>query len=98
MLIFSLSCSDYIAVDDEFWDIEFGDKSRKRVRKGKGEKEPKQPKKSDREKMLARYKVMQIRVQNRDGSFRTVKKKVRYSQFLFLFYFSYSSNYYISDG
>ncbi|KAF9405081.1 hypothetical protein BGZ94_003769 [Podila epigama] len=78
---------DYLmAMDDHFWDEEIGT-SRKRGRK---EREPKAPRErreprakgerrrpvSDRESILARYKVMQVRLQDRNGNYFTVKKKI----------------------
>ncbi|KAF9182482.1 hypothetical protein BGZ51_004709 [Haplosporangium sp. Z 767] len=79
---------DYLmAMDDHFWDEEVGI-SRKRGRK---EKEPRMPRAvrepkvkgerrramaSDRETILQRYKVMQVRLQDRNGNYFTVKKKV----------------------
>lgn len=83
--------SDYLmAMDDHFWDEEVGT-SRKRGRKEKeprvprAPREPREPKVkgerrrgmgTDRESILQRYKVMQVRLQDRNGNFFTVKKKV----------------------
>ncbi|KAF9437719.1 hypothetical protein BGZ76_011428 [Entomortierella beljakovae] len=79
---------DYLmAMDDHFWDEEVGI-SRKRGRKEKEPRPPRAPKEpkvkgekrrignSDRESILQRYKVMQVRLQDRNGIFYTVKKKV----------------------
>ncbi|KAF9102862.1 hypothetical protein BGX27_010836 [Mortierella sp. AM989] len=79
---------DYLmAMDDHFWDEEIGS-SRKRGRKEKEPRPPRIPKEpklkgekrragiSDRESILNRYKVMQVRLQDRNGVFYTVKKKI----------------------
>src|SRR6266498_3308922 len=66
--------SDYMAVDNDFWDAEFGDKKRKR----KSDKSsPERRRGFDRESILQRYKIMQVKLQDRNGNFFTVKKKVR---------------------
>jgi len=81
--------SDYLmAMDDHFWDEEVTG-SRKRGRKEKEPRVPRPPREpkvkgerrrpgmnSDRETILQRYKVMQVRLQDRNGVFFTVKKKV----------------------
>ena len=64
--------SDYMAVDNDFWDAEFGDKKRKR----KNDKSERR-RGFDRESILQRYKIMQVKLQDRNGNFFTVKKKVR---------------------
>ncbi|KAI7817663.1 hypothetical protein BC939DRAFT_415875 [Gamsiella multidivaricata] len=79
---------DYLmAMDDHFWDEEIGI-SRKRGRKEKEPRPPRPPKEpkikgerrrgmaADRETILQRYKVMQVRLQDRNGVFYTVKKKI----------------------
>ncbi|KAF9206159.1 hypothetical protein BGZ49_002907 [Haplosporangium sp. Z 27] len=79
---------DYLmAMDDHFWDEEVSN-SRKRGRKEKEPRPPRIPKEpkikgekrrvgnSDRETILQRYKVMQVRLQDRNGVFYTVKKKI----------------------
>ncbi|KAI1314736.1 hypothetical protein EDD11_001750 [Mortierella claussenii] len=79
---------DYLmAMDDHFWDEEVSG-SRKRGRKEKEPRPPRLPKEpkikgerkrgtgSDRETILQRYKVMQVRLQDRNGVFYTVKKKI----------------------
>ncbi|KAG0050861.1 hypothetical protein BGZ83_004335 [Gryganskiella cystojenkinii] len=82
---------DYLmAMDDHFWDEEVAG-SRKRGRKEKEPRVPRavrEPKikgeggrrrpgmNSDRETILQRYKVMQVRLQDRNGVYFTVKKKV----------------------
>ncbi|RIA93511.1 hypothetical protein C1645_796598 [Glomus cerebriforme] len=64
---------DYMAVDNDFWDAEFGDKKRKR----KNDKSsPERRRGFDRESILQRYKIMQVKLQDRNGNFFTVKKKV----------------------
>jgi hypothetical protein len=63
-----------MAVDNDFWDAEFGDKKRKR----KNDKSsPERRRGFDRESILQRYKIMQVKLQDRNGNFFTVKKKVR---------------------
>jgi len=63
-----------MAVDNDFWDAEFGDKKRKR----KSDKSsPERRRGFDRESILQRYKIMQVKLQDRNGNFFTVKKKVR---------------------
>ena len=79
-----------MAMDDHFWDEEVAG-SRKRGRKEKEPRAPRavrEPKikgeggrrrpgmNSDRESILQRYKVMQVRLQDRNGVYFTVKKKV----------------------
>ncbi|KAF9167385.1 hypothetical protein BGX20_011621 [Mortierella sp. AD010] len=79
---------DYLmAMDDHFWDEEVSN-SKKRGRKEKEPRPPRVPKEpkikgekrrlanSDRESILQRYKVMQVRLQDRNGVFYTVKKKI----------------------
>ncbi|CAO3646137.1 unnamed protein product [Cunninghamella blakesleeana] len=79
---------DYIHVDDDFWDLEFGESPRKKGRKGVGlrtraTREPSSPKqrfngvpRNDRDRILEKYKILQVQVQNRDGTFYTVKQRV----------------------
>jgi hypothetical protein len=76
-----------MAMDDHFWDEEIGI-SKKRGRKDKEPRParpPKEPKTkgerrrimgTDRESILQRYKIMQVRLQDRNGMYYTVKKKV----------------------
>ncbi|KAG0239212.1 hypothetical protein BGW41_007828 [Actinomortierella wolfii] len=77
---------DYlIAMDDSFWDEEMGITKRKRGRRGEP-RPPKEPKVkgegrrrgmgTDRETILQRYKVMQVTLQDRNGNYYTVKKKI----------------------
>jgi hypothetical protein len=72
MLIYS----DYLAVDDAFWDEEFGTSS-SRQRRSKTDKSERR-RGVGREIILQRYKVMQVKLQDRNGNYFTVKKKVRY--------------------
>ncbi|KAI9024915.1 hypothetical protein CLU79DRAFT_88541 [Phycomyces nitens] len=66
---------DYIHVDDDFWDLEFGELPRpKRARKGMVERVPRRG--VDRESILAKYKIMQVQVQDRNGNYLLVKKRV----------------------
>lgn len=76
-----------MAMDDHFWDEEVAT-SRKRGRKEKEPRVPRPPREpkikgekkrqmgNDRESILQRYKVMQVRLQDRHGNFFTIKKKV----------------------
>lgn len=75
-------------MDDDFWDLEFGEVPRKKGRKAAGRtrtaRVPATPKQRvsgggryDRERILERYKIMQVQVQNRDGTFYMMKKRVR---------------------
>ncbi|KAG0328691.1 hypothetical protein BG004_002479 [Podila humilis] len=78
---------DYLmAMDDHFWDEELRG-SKKRGRKEREPRPPREPREprikgerkrpgSDRESILNRYKVMQVRLQDRNGNFFTVKKKI----------------------
>ncbi|CAG8627340.1 6693_t:CDS:2, partial [Acaulospora morrowiae] len=63
---------DYMTVDNDFWDEEFGERKRRKVEKSGTERR----RNIDRESLLLRYKVMQVRLQDRNGNFFTVKKKV----------------------
>ncbi|KAI8086472.1 uncharacterized protein BX664DRAFT_335884 [Halteromyces radiatus] len=74
---------DYIHVDDDFWDMEFGESPRKRGKRSVGQERRSRTGQRrmggsgvDREKILARYKVMQVQVQDRDGRFFMIKKRV----------------------
>jgi len=76
-----------MAMDDHFWDEEVTI-SKKRGRKEKEPRLPRPPREpkikgekkrhggNDRESILQRYKVMQVRLQDRNGNYFTVKKKV----------------------
>ncbi|KAI8077251.1 uncharacterized protein B0P05DRAFT_544195 [Gilbertella persicaria] len=70
---------EYYYVDDSFWEDEFSETlNNKRNRK----REPKQPGQTrrtgnmDRESIIAKYKFMQVQVQDRHGNYFTIKKKV----------------------
>ncbi|CAO3624196.1 unnamed protein product [Cunninghamella echinulata] len=75
---------DYIHVDDAFWDLEFGEAPRKKGRKlrsrmpraSTGQKRIGGGGRYDRERILERYKIMQVQIQDRDGSYYMVKKRV----------------------
>ncbi|GAB5586849.1 hypothetical protein Unana1_01749 [Umbelopsis nana] len=75
---------DYIHLDledDDFWDMEFGEaRHKKRARRIPApirEKAPSGGRRGiDRESIIAKYKIMQVRVQDRNGNFFMVKKKV----------------------
>lgn len=78
-------CSDYIHLDledDDFWDREFGEvRLKKRARRAAAPLREKAPgggrRGIDRESIIAKYKIMQVRVQDRNGNYFMVKKKVR---------------------
>ncbi|KAK9761102.1 hypothetical protein K7432_014236 [Basidiobolus ranarum] len=61
---------DYLAVDDDFWDEEFGT-----VRK-RGKRTGERRSRLDKESILQRYRIMHVRLQDRNGNFFMVKKKV----------------------
>jgi hypothetical protein len=71
--------------DDDFWDMEFGGdgKQKKRMRRAPAPAREKAPSGGrrgiDRESIIAKYKIMQVRVQDRNGNYFMVKKKVRYA-------------------
>ncbi|GAB5590146.1 hypothetical protein Unana1_05046 [Umbelopsis nana] len=75
---------DYIHLDledDDFWDREFGEvRLKKRARRAAAplrEKAPSGGRRGiDRESIIAKYKIMQVRVQDRNGNYFMVKKKV----------------------
>ncbi|KAG2185000.1 hypothetical protein INT43_000913 [Umbelopsis isabellina] len=74
---------DYIHLDledDDFWDREFGEaRHKKRLRRVPApirEKVPGGRRGIDRESIIAKYKIMQVRVQDRNGNYFMVKKKV----------------------
>lgn len=68
-----ITYSDYMTVDNDFWDEEFGERKRRRTEKSGSERR----RNIGRENLLQRYKVMQVRLQDRNGNFFTIKKKVR---------------------
>ncbi|KAJ1561643.1 hypothetical protein HK096_003893 [Nowakowskiella sp. JEL0078] len=61
---------DYQVVDDDFWEEELGD-SRKRSSGNSGGS-----RKLDRESIINRYKFLQVQMQDRNGNFFIMKKKV----------------------
>ncbi|CAG8785036.1 4855_t:CDS:2, partial [Dentiscutata erythropus] len=63
---------EYMTVDNDFWDEEFGERKRRKSDKSGSSRRSG----LDRETLLQRYKVMQVRLQDRNGNFFTVKKKV----------------------
>ncbi|RCH78100.1 hypothetical protein CU098_001336, partial [Rhizopus stolonifer] len=72
---------EYHYVDESFWDEEFGEKpSRKGKQPIRVLKEPKtlgtKGRGMDRESIIAKYKIMQVQVQDRNGNYFTIKKKV----------------------
>ncbi|KAG0177213.1 hypothetical protein DFQ28_006409 [Apophysomyces sp. BC1034] len=72
---------DYIHVDDDFWDLEFGESPRpKRVRRGPSTREISSGGRRgvDRESIIAKYRIMKVQVQDRNGNYFMVKKRVRF--------------------
>lgn len=68
-------------MDENFWDEEFGEKPAKRGRLGRTPREPREPKARrgggvDRESIIAKYKIMQVQIQDRNGNYFTIKKRV----------------------
>jgi hypothetical protein len=78
----TLSYSEYHYVDENFWDEEFGEKPAKRGRLGRTPREPRQPtgttgrRGTDREAIIAKYKIMQVQIQDRSGNYVTINKRV----------------------
>ncbi|KAI7849843.1 hypothetical protein BDC45DRAFT_448089 [Circinella umbellata] len=72
---------DYVHVDDDFWDREFGELP-SRQKKGRRAAQPREKSSSgrrsgtDRESIIAKYKIMQVQVQDRNGNYFMVKKRV----------------------
>ncbi|KAI8144119.1 hypothetical protein BJV82DRAFT_608353 [Fennellomyces sp. T-0311] len=71
---------DYVHVDDDFWDQEFGEVPKpKRGRRAAAAPRPVSTGRRtgvDRESIIARYKIMQVQVQDRNGNYFMVKKRV----------------------
>ncbi|EIE92517.1 hypothetical protein G6F46_009701 [Rhizopus delemar] len=72
---------EYHYVDESFWDEEFGEKpARKGRQQGRIIKEPRpsgtKGRGLDRESIIAKYKIMQVQVQDRNGNYFTIKKRV----------------------
>ncbi|KAI8374007.1 hypothetical protein EDC96DRAFT_10343 [Choanephora cucurbitarum] len=72
---------EYYYVDDSFWEDEFSETiSNINKRTNRRAKEPRQPGVRrggvDRESIIAKYKFMQIKIQDRNGNYFTIKKKV----------------------
>ncbi|KAI8971127.1 hypothetical protein BDB01DRAFT_854975 [Pilobolus umbonatus] len=69
---------EYHYVDESFWDEEFGEKTARKGRQPRAPKEPRLPVKRgvDRESIIAKYKIMQVQVQDRNGNYFTIKKRV----------------------
>jgi hypothetical protein len=66
-------------VDDLFWEEEFGDKPKRGGKYTRLPREPRQPgarRGVDRESIIAKYKIMQVQVQDRNGNMYTIKKRV----------------------
>ncbi|RKP38181.1 hypothetical protein BJ085DRAFT_15323 [Dimargaris cristalligena] len=75
--------NDYVAVDDEFWDEEFGAAPTKKRVKGTRpattlpprEKEARRPR-HDKESIIQRYRIMQVKLQDKHGNYFFIRKKV----------------------
>lgn len=72
------SNSDYQVLDDDFWDEEFGAApSRPGLRRV--DRGPRiGGRRADHDSVLARYKVMQVQMQDRHGNFFVMKKRISY--------------------
>jgi hypothetical protein len=83
------TCRDFCAIDDddEFWDEEFGIGGRRRGAGRSGGVRRIQEKASS----LQRYKVMQLKMQDRQGNFFMFKKKVKYDFALVAFGFLHNN-------
>ncbi|KAJ1969922.1 hypothetical protein H4R35_006014, partial [Dimargaris xerosporica] len=68
---------DYIAIDDSFWDEEFGTVPKKRGRRvaAPREREPRRPR-HDKESIIQRYRVMQVKLQDKHGNHFFIRKRV----------------------
>ncbi|KAI7879474.1 hypothetical protein K492DRAFT_163792 [Lichtheimia hyalospora FSU 10163] len=72
---------DYMHVDDDFWDQEFGD-APQRPKRGRRAAIPRERPAStgrrglDRDSIIAKYRIMQVQVQDQNGNFFMVKKRV----------------------
>lgn len=79
LYITNIISSEYHYVDENFWDEEFGEKV---VKKGRNARIPREPRPTgtkrgvDRESIIAKYKIMQVQVQDRNGNYFTIKKRV----------------------
>ncbi|KAI8883413.1 hypothetical protein K501DRAFT_219299, partial [Backusella circina FSU 941] len=70
---------EYTYMDDFFWDEEFGGDNNKKRTGGRQPRIPKEPRgtrKLDRESIIAKYRIMQVQVQDKHGNYFTVKKRV----------------------
>ncbi|KAJ1914967.1 hypothetical protein IWQ60_008613, partial [Tieghemiomyces parasiticus] len=75
--------NDYVAVDDEFWDEEFGEAPAKKARGKRATtagttatpKEPRAPR-HDKESIIQRYRIMQVKLQDKQGNYFFIRKKV----------------------
>ncbi|KAG2195237.1 hypothetical protein INT47_007966 [Mucor saturninus] len=73
---------EYNYVDESFWDDEFGERV-KPVKKGRSARLPREPRAIgtrrgiDRASIIAKYKILQVQVQDRTGKYLTIKKRVR---------------------
>ena len=70
-------------MDDDFWDREFGEAPPRQKRGRRAAAQPREKTSSgrrsgtDRESIIAKYKIMQVQVQDRNGNYFMVKKRVR---------------------
>lgn len=70
---------EYHYVDENFWDEEFGEKVVIKKGRVRVQKEPRiatSRRGIDRESIIAKYKIMQVQVQDRNGNYFTIKKRV----------------------
>ncbi|GAA5816561.1 hypothetical protein MFLAVUS_010091 [Mucor flavus] len=70
---------EYHYVDENFWDEEFGEKVVIRKGRVRVQREPRIStgrRGVDRESIIAKYKIMQVQVQDRNGNYFTIKKRV----------------------
>lgn len=66
-------------MDENFWDEEFGEKVVIRKGRVRVQREPRIStgrRGVDRESIIAKYKIMQVQVQDRNGNYFTIKKRV----------------------
>jgi hypothetical protein len=70
--------SDYLFMDEDYWDEVFGPAALARrprpIRRNGGQTGGRM---LDRDSVLQRYRTMQVRVQDQQGNYHLVKKKVR---------------------
>ncbi|RKP05047.1 hypothetical protein THASP1DRAFT_20297, partial [Thamnocephalis sphaerospora] len=74
---------DYVFMDEDYWDEVFGPaalarrpRMPRRITSGAGTGGSRSAQGSDRESVIQRYRTMQVRVQDQQGNYHLVKKKV----------------------